>query len=313
MRIGVVTDAACDLPRTFLDRHAVAIVPLTVQTAQATFVDKRDPVDTLAFYKSLGAGGLHSATVQTPTASEISELFLQRLVIDYDFVFCITMDTSASTLFEHATQASYRVLSGYRRVRKQAGVEGPFALRVINSRSLFTGQGVIIAELLRCLGHDPGISELRQHIERFCNDVYAYVLPADVNQLRSTAAASGDQRVGWAGSMFANTLNIKPIFRIHDQAIDRVFKAVGYRHGAGKLLELTAAQIEKGLKAPFVCISFGGNPRAVSTLPNFDLVEKTAHAHGVDLMISEMSPAAAVTAGRQALSVAFAADAHSFA
>lgn len=312
MRIGLVTDAACDLPPAFLEQHAVTVLPVTLRMGDSEYFDTRDQGETLAFFNKVKPESLQAAEAVPPAVEDIRDLFLRRLVIDYDFVFCVTMDTAAGAMFEHATRASYAILSGYKSIRREAGIEGPFALRVVNSRSLFTGQAVVVADLLRRVQEDLGVGELRRHVDQLSHDVHTYVLPSDIAQLRNATGVGRDHHVGLAGYMVANTLNIKPLFCIHDQQVQQVFKAVGFRHGAGKLFELTAAQIRKGLKSPFVCISFGGNPEAVRLLPNFQMVERAAREHEVRLFISVMSASASVNAGRRALSVAFAAEPHAF-
>ena len=35
MRIGIVVDSACDLPREFLDQHGVLVMPITLRIGNA--------------------------------------------------------------------------------------------------------------------------------------------------------------------------------------------------------------------------------------------------------------------------------------
>jgi fatty acid-binding protein DegV len=76
MRIGLVVDSACDLPREFLDKHNVVVLPIAVRIDQTTFSDERDPEATLRFYRqSLGERG-HAAETLPYTVEQIRELFL---------------------------------------------------------------------------------------------------------------------------------------------------------------------------------------------------------------------------------------------
>lgn len=52
MRIGLVVDSACDLPRDFLEREQVELLPITVRIGDAVQVDHRDEAQTLAFLES---------------------------------------------------------------------------------------------------------------------------------------------------------------------------------------------------------------------------------------------------------------------
>src|SRR3546814_15422944 len=58
------------------------------------------------------------------TVQQIQELFLGRLVIDYDYVFCLTTTKTRSAIFENAPQASFAILGEYRPLRAAARSEG---------------------------------------------------------------------------------------------------------------------------------------------------------------------------------------------
>src|SRR3546814_10173582 len=49
MRIGLVVDSACDLPKDFIERHSIEILPIAVRIDGTTQVDYRDQAAPLAF------------------------------------------------------------------------------------------------------------------------------------------------------------------------------------------------------------------------------------------------------------------------
>ena len=96
MRIGIVVDSACDLPREYLLRNAITVLPITLRVGDETLVDDRDPATTRRFLdERLGARG-HSAETEPLGPAQIRDLFLERLVIDYDCVFCLTITATPS-------------------------------------------------------------------------------------------------------------------------------------------------------------------------------------------------------------------------
>ena len=99
MRIGLVVDSACDLPGEFLERERVELLPITVRIGDATQVDHRDEAQTLAFLESHIAERGASAETIPHTPEQIRDLFLERLVVDYDYVFCMTITGSRSPIF----------------------------------------------------------------------------------------------------------------------------------------------------------------------------------------------------------------------
>ena len=50
-KIGIVVDAACDLPRNFLQQHGLEIMPINMQFGTMNFKDVRDPEQTMEFYR----------------------------------------------------------------------------------------------------------------------------------------------------------------------------------------------------------------------------------------------------------------------
>src|SRR3546814_18242360 len=86
MRIGLVVDSACDLPKDFIERHSIEILPIAVRIDGTTQVDYRDQAATLAFLDShIAERGVNAQTIPY-TLAQIRHLFLTQLVIAYDSV-----------------------------------------------------------------------------------------------------------------------------------------------------------------------------------------------------------------------------------
>src|SRR3546814_11818208 len=93
MRIGVVVDSACDLPMDYIEKHRIQILPITIHLDGQDLVDQRDEQTTLHFYREhLGAKG--DAGSSPFSVEQIRDVFLSKLVIDYDYVFCLTIASS---------------------------------------------------------------------------------------------------------------------------------------------------------------------------------------------------------------------------
>ena len=116
MRLGIVTDSACDLPRSFFDEYGITILPISFRSGDKVLVDQRDPAATQAFYQRLVAGESDHESVAF-AKEQIEDLFLSRLVLDYDCVFCITLSATLGVTFQNASQASFAILNRYREVR----------------------------------------------------------------------------------------------------------------------------------------------------------------------------------------------------
>jgi len=146
MRIGIIADSACDLPSDLIERENITILPVTVQIGQAVLADVRNEEATMSFLSGETAARAFEAETTPFTVQQVHDLFLEKLVHDYDFVFCITTTRTRSGIHDNAVQASYTILNDYRQTRQAAGNNTPFSLRVIDSQNVFCAVGVLAVD-----------------------------------------------------------------------------------------------------------------------------------------------------------------------
>jgi DegV family protein with EDD domain len=310
MRIGLVVDSACDLPREFLDKHNVVVLPIAVRIDQTTFSDERDPEATLRFYRqSLGERG-HAAETLPYTVEQIRELFLSRLVREFDFVFCLTITSTRSPIHENCVMASREILRYYHPIRKEAGLKGIFQMRVIDSQTLFAGQAITVLEAVRMIEAEETHTAIYERLGFLAKNTYAYMLPRDLYYLRARAAKKGDKSVSWFKAAMGTALDIKPILMAYRGQTGAVGKAKGFDKAAIALFGYAVDRVRKGLLAPHVNLSYGGEMDKLYALPGYDQLARACEEHGVQLGATGMSITGMVNVGEGALTLGFAADPH---
>src|SRR5690606_8173456 len=213
MRIGIVVDSACDLPASSTSEHGIVVMPITVRTGNALLEDRRDEKATLAFLHAHVAERGHEAETTPLSVEQIRDLFLQRLVIDYDHVFCLTISRLRSQIHDNALQASYAILNEYKPVRQAAGITTPFALRVIDSLNLFVGQAITAVEAVRMRAAGAGVAQMRARLEEMAQHTCGFMIPRDLYYLRNRARTKGDRSVGLLSAALGSALDIKPVIR----------------------------------------------------------------------------------------------------
>ena len=164
MRIGLVVDSACDLPGDYLRRNGFTILPITVRIGDETREDQRDERETLEFLRTHVADRGAEAETAPFSVEQITDVFLKKLVIDYDYVFCMTITRTRSPIYDNALQASYAILNEYRPVRSAAGHDTPFALRVVDTQTLFAAQGITAVEAVRLVKAGEGAPKIRARL-----------------------------------------------------------------------------------------------------------------------------------------------------
>ena len=313
MRIGIVVDSACDLPDEFLRRQRITILPITLHLGEESLLDNRDPSTRQRFLAdNLGTRG-HAAETEPYSVAQIRELFLDRLVIDYDCVFCLTITSTRSPIHANASQASFAILKDYRPIRRDASVPGPFLMRVIDSETLFAAQGVSAVEAvrLRAAGENPG--RMRERLERIAHNTYGYMLPRDLYYLRARAQKKGDRSVGWLSAALGTALDIKPLLRGWRGETGPVAKVRGFEHGAETLFGYVAKRVRAGLLTPTLCVSYGGELTELDTLPGYPGLKEACAKHAVEVFESPMSMTGMINVGTGAVTLGFAAEEHAFA
>ncbi|HEX2595825.1 MAG TPA: DegV family protein [Luteimonas sp.] len=312
MRIGLVVDSACDLPGEFLAANNITILPITVRIGDAVQVDHRDERATLEFlHAQIAERGADAET--TPfTVEQIRDLFLGTLVIDYDYVFCMTITKSRSPIFDNAMQASFAILNEYRPVRSAAGNDTPFALRVIDSQNLFAAQGILPVEAVRLRAAGEGPPKIRARLEHLAMHTHGYLVPRDLYYIRNRARKKGDRSVSLFSAALGTALDIKPVLHAHRGETGPVAKIKGFDAAVRKVFEFAARRVDTGLLTPTLCLSYGGDLAEMRALPGYSELRDACRARNIDVFESVMSLTGMVNVGKGALVVGFASDPHRF-
>ena len=313
MRIGLVVDSTCDLPKRFFEEDGIKLMPISLKIGEETFEDVRDEARTIAFHQQSIDQKSESFSDSTPySAEQIERLFLEKLVLEYDHVFCLTVTQSRSYIYENAMKASFGIVAKYRPIRKEAGLPSRFTLAVINSRNIFTGQAVLAAELISMIKSGATPSAIDQRIRDLVPHTYCYMVPPDLYHLYKRASKRGDKSINWAGYTLGSMLDIKPILRGHMDQTGPVAKMRHFDPAVETMFANVTRAIEAGLLAPHICIGYGGDPKAVTHMPGFDRLKKAAEAAGVAVHLAPQSISGGVHTGPGCVTVAFVSDKHQF-
>ena len=306
MRIGIVTDSACDLPSAYREQHDIQILPITLRFGNEFFRDLRDPDETKAFYARLVQERDVDAETLPLGVDEVAALFLDEFVLRYDRVLVITVSSSRGPIFDHTTKASFKILKGYRERRGKAGIEGPFALRVMDSRTLFTGQAVLVQEAVRLLEEEETpFDQLRPAVEQLTRHVYAYLVPSTLYYLYHRGRQTGDRSVGWLQYKLGTMLDVKPVIQMYRGEAGPVAKHKGYAAALGHLFDRARHEMDAGLRTRTVAMSYAGNPDDIRERGDFKAFEADAASAGVQTTLAVMSTAAGINVGPGAFSLGY--------
>ena len=307
MKTALVIDSACDLPEAYIQRHALHVLPNTVLLGDQRWIDARDANRTLAFHHHYATAHNLAAATEPCSPSAIAALFLDHLVTAYDRAVLLTLSQARSALFQNATEASFAILRGYRERRRQAGLNTPFYLNVLDSKTVFAGQAVLAHEVVRRLSQaELSFNELRCLIEEFRSYIRCYLLFNDWSHARRQASARDEGRIGLLNVHLGRLLGVKPVVRFVEGETELALQARGFDHALCGLFEQALLDIDQGLRSPLIVLSYAGDPQVIRQKRAFVEFEHRARQWGLELMVSIMSATGGLHVGPGAVSLAFA-------
>ena len=202
MRIKITADSTCDLSPALLEKYDITLAHLIVNKNGEAFTDGVDitPADIFAH---VAAGGDLCSTAAL-SVGDYQDLFA-KFASDYDAVVHISISSEFSSSFQNAYIAATEFDN----------------VRVIDSRNLSTGQGLVV--LAAC-----DMSQSCTDLDKLC---------ADLTELTGRVEASFvlDQlkymvkggRCSSAAALGANLLNLKPCIEVKDGKMSVVKKYRG--------------------------------------------------------------------------------------
>ncbi len=305
MRVGIAIDVTTDVSHEFVTGNDIFVLPSTLRLGKQSMVCGRDPESVREFYRKYGGNTLLDSESIALSVKEVEALFLSKLVLEYDYIFLITLSSTHSLTYDNAHKASFTILQSYTSVRETRDVLGPFALRVVDSQNLFSGPGVLAWEAVRMVRENHAPVDIRKRLDELAPHIYNFTVPSELLSLRVRGAQRGEDSISWFRYTLATLFDIKPVIRTNrsmsvpiatirhfDKAVEKVFA-----HGA--------TEIRRGLLVPMMNVSYGGDIDKLRSMPGFAELNSAAAEHGVELMLSVMSPAAAINIGTGAVSLAY--------
>jgi DegV family protein with EDD domain len=307
MRIGIVTDSACDLPLSYREQHNILTLPIGLRFGEEHSLDIRDPIQTKDFYRRYSVKrGVKAETIPL-SADEVARLFLERWVLEYDLLLVITISQSRSLVYENTTKASFKIRSACREVRRQAGINTAFTLMVMDSQTLFTGQAVLVQQAVQLIESGVSFDQLRPSIEKLSEFVYGYLVPDDLYYLYNVASTKGDRSVSWLSHKVGTLADVKPIIQVNRGETVPIAKHRGFDETLSKLFSRAKQAIKRGLLTNSIAMSYAGDPAIIRKLEDYQSFCEFARLAGLQTTLSVMSTTAGINVGPGAFAMAYIA------
>jgi len=199
MTTRVVTDSSCDLPAAVTDELGIAVVPLTVRFGSEELVDRVQLTPADFWARSATSAALPETAAPAPGAFET--VFREAAAGGASSVLCINLSTRLSATAQSARTAAQ-------------AVAGDIGVRVLDSRSLTLGLGLMAMTAARRAAEGASIDELVAEVESLSARTRV------IGTLDTLEYLKKGGRIGGARALLGSVLSIKPIIEVLDGAVE---------------------------------------------------------------------------------------------
>lgn len=299
----IIVDSVCTLPPRLLEKYNIKRVPITVSINGNEFVDPCDQTRSLVLFQSGDLSRKQKVITMPPSIEAFEKVILAAIDAGADQVFVQTVNRMQGETYNNANTAVSKVTASLPEGKK-------VTLRVMDSRTVFSGQGLMVAETLRRLmkQQDPNI--VRRQMDTLSSKIHTYVLPKSPLLALERAQKRGEKAVGWAQAFVANTIGIHPVLCIVNDGSYRAAKVMGFEKAAAQLFAHARSQLMRGLLSPIIVVNYAGPLEMLKAMSGFSELEAAARDHKVQLVVGVMSLAGGIYTSPGSLNLALMAEPH---
>jgi DegV family protein with EDD domain len=201
--IAVVTDSSCDLPADLVAEHSIEIVPLSIRFGSEELVDRVDLTPREFWARCASSSTLPETAAPSPGAFE--QAFRQAAARGANGVVCVNLSSKLSATIQAAQSAA-------------KAVEGEVPVRVVDSRSVTMGLGMIVLGTARAGAASDSVDEVAAVAEDLSGRTRVYGTLDTLENLKKGG------RVGGAQAMLGTLLSIKPLLDISTGVVEEAGK-----------------------------------------------------------------------------------------
>jgi DegV family protein with EDD domain len=201
--VRVVTDSACDLLDSTVTELGIGVVPLRIRFGDEELID-REELSTKEFWSRCASSSQLPSTA-APSPGQFQAAFEKMSDEGADSVVCVNLSSKMSATIESARQAA-------------AALEGRLPVRVIDSRSVTLGLGLVVTEAARLAADGASIERVVEQAE---DSVARMKLYGAIDTLENLKKGG---RIGGARALLGTMLSIKPVIEVRDGVVEEESK-----------------------------------------------------------------------------------------
>jgi DegV family protein with EDD domain len=266
-KIRIVTDSACDLSAAMAAENDVTVVPLSIRFGEEEFIDGTQ-LSSEEFWARCKASPVLPET-SAPSPGAFQAAFEAAADDVYDGVLCLDLSAGVSATSQAAATAA-------------KAVADRIPVRVLDSRSLTMGLGLMVLELAELAAKGASLDELSTRVEEMIPKVTVVGVVDTLEHLEKGG------RIGGARALLGSLLSIKPVVILVDGVVEEESK----QRTRGRSFRYLADKVEAAQPIKRLAVCHGGAT---------DLDEFLALVKGVEteypMLVTDLGPVVGTHAG----------------
>lgn len=277
-KVIIATDSSAYLPKEYVDKYQIPVLPLTVNWEGKSYYDGID-IQAEEFYQQLGQSKSMATTSQV-TVGQFLEVF-GKLLDAGNQVLYLGISSGISATINSALQAKVEL-------------GNPENLIVMDSQVVSMALGLMVLEVAKAAENGASLQECYQLAQDAVGRIGVFFTVDTLEYLHRGG------RINSAKRLLGSALNLKPIMEIRDGKIELVESVISRKKALNRMVDL----IEKGVDgrspvrlAPFHALAFD----------DMVIMENLAieRMHPIEIIRSEVSPVIGSHVGPGTVSMAY--------
>lgn len=221
--LAIVSDTTCDIPEKYVENHDLYFVPVKFHAADRVYTDKVDIIPE-EFYDILESSPEIPKTSK-PSVKDFTKVYT-NLLYQYRSILSIHLAGALSGTFHTALQAAKSVSTQ--------------KIKVLNSKNLSVGLGLIVLEIIESLKKGIGYEAVIKKVEKAIREIEIFIGIPDLKYLIKGG------RITKTKGLLAKILNINPILKLDQEGVlIPIGKTRGRKKLEEKVLSLVFSKMEK--------------------------------------------------------------------
>jgi DegV family protein with EDD domain len=273
--IRVVADSACDLTDELAAANGIVVVPLTIRFGTEELSDRRD-LSPAEFWRRCQASPTLPETA-APAPGAFAAAFTDAADGGATGVLCLTISSGVSATYQSALTGA-------------DAVAGRIPVKVIDTRSLTMGQGLMCLAAAEAAAAGASLDELRLLVGGLIGRTRILGVVDTLDHLQRGG------RIGGAAALVGSLLSIKPVIQVVDGVVEQESK----QRTRSRSLDYLAGKVRADAPLDRIAVSNGAAAdidAVLSRLEGLDVVH--------ELLVVDLGPVVGTHAGPGTIGVSY--------